>query len=830
MFALTSSKRFVLAAVFAAAMGMAASACAQDDDPPPEAGRISYISGNVSIQPVTSDEWGQAYPNLPVGPGDRIFTDSDGRAEVQVGQTYVRIGPNSDVTLVDASTFNINFGVAQGSIHLHSFGLWPRQLLDISTPNGNAEFGNSGDLRVDVLPSDGATVFTNLGQFVDITAAGNFRQDLDYGQSLALAGTNPVSPQWLQPAGPDDLDSWSQQRDQQLARVASFQYVSPDIPGAADLDANGDWQPATEYGAVWFPRNVSADWQPYRNGHWINRDPWGWVWVEDEPWGYAPFHYGRWVNYSGRWGWVPGPVNVRPIWSPALVVFAGGGDHFGGGVGLSVWFPLGPGEAYRPWYRCSPRYIDQVNITNIRESRRVHVQNTYVNIVNVTNVTYVNRERGVTAMRRDDFASGRSARNVAVRVDAREMQQMRPLARPDVAPTPRAIVSRPVTRPVPVSIRRPELINQQGRQIAARPGATAVIAPVRPAPPVRQLPGRTIVAAPAHPVQNGRGDRQFPGAQNGQDQRPNNGYPGGVPRANPVGPAQGNQRPFNPQEQHQNPPAGYTNDRQQGQQPVRPNGQPVAPPNYRQQDRPNQPPTNNERQQGPQPVMPGVQPTGRPNLPPPNSQQDRPNYQQDRRPNQPPNNNDRQQGPQPVMPGVQPTGRPMQPPSNSQQDRPNYQQDRRPNQPPNNNDRQQGPPPVMPGVQPTGRPMQPPPNSQQDRPNYQQDRRPNQTQPQYPSPPQNHQEFGPVQPTRRPDQVAPPANNPPQGRPMQPLPQQREAAPPPQRPSYQPQAKPTPPPPSREAAPPPQNRQQNDQKQNRDQKKDDKKDDKKKHD
>ena len=65
-----------------------------------------------------------------------------------------------------------------------------------------------------------------------------------------------------------------------------------------------------------------------------------------------------------------------------------------GGGGLSVWFPLGPGEAYRPWYRCSPRYIDQVNITNIRESPRVHVQRTYVNVVNVTNVTYVNQTRG----------------------------------------------------------------------------------------------------------------------------------------------------------------------------------------------------------------------------------------------------------------------------------------------------------------------------------------------------------------------------------------------------------------------------------------------------
>ena len=312
-------------------------------------------------------------------------------------------------------------------------------------------------------------MFTNLVQFADITAAGDFRQGLDYAQSLELAGSNPVYPQWLQPNGPDDLDSWSQQRDQQLARATSFQYVNPDTPGAADLDAYGDWQPATEYGAIWFPRNVAADWQPYHYGHWISRDPWGWVWVEDESWGYAPFHYGRWVSYNGRWGWIPGPVNVRPIWSPALVVFAGGVNFGGGGGGLSVWFPLGPGEAYRPWYRCSPRYIDQVNITNIREAPRVHVQRSYVNIVNVTNVTYINQTRGASAMRHDDFASGRSMRNVAVRVDPREMQQARPLAQPQVAPTGRAIISRPVARPVPASIQRPVLINQQGKQIAARP-------------------------------------------------------------------------------------------------------------------------------------------------------------------------------------------------------------------------------------------------------------------------------------------------------------------------------------------------------------------------
>ena len=592
MFALYSSQRFAIAAVCAAALVVASSAVAQDD-PPPEAGRISYISGNVSVQPVTSDDWGQAYPNLPVGPGDRIFTDSDGRAEIQVGQTYVRIGPNSDVTLVDDSAFNINFGIAQGSIHLHSFGLWPRQLLDISTPSGNAEFGNSGDLRVDVLPNDGATVFTNLGQFADITAAGDYRQELNYGQSLELAGSNPVYPQWLQPNGPDDLDSWSQQRDQQLARVTSFQYVSPDIPGAADLDANGDWQPATEYGAVWFPRDVPADWQPYHYGHWINRDPWGWVWVEDESWGYAPFHYGRWVSYNGRWGWVPGPVNVRPVWSPALVVFAGG-VHFGGGVGLSVWFPLGPGEAYRPWYRCSPRYLDQVNITNIRESPRVHVQTTYVNVVNVTNITYINQTRGATAMRQDDFASGRSVRNVAVRVDPREMQQARPLQQPDVAPPPRAIVTRPVAHPVPVSTQRPLLINQQGKQIAARPGAAPVAPPVRPAQQVKPLPGHTIVAAPARQVPNRVGENQLPVTQ------------------------------------------GNSYQQRSGQQTVQPTGRPTLPPPNVQPDRPLPPPQ--EREVVP-PQRPAYQPQERPAPPPPQSHQAAPPPQNKPQPNDQKQNN-----------------------------------------------------------------------------------------------------------------------------------------------------------------------------------------------
>jgi hypothetical protein len=647
-FALSFSRIRHWQAVFAVLSLLVASMAFAQDDPPTQAGRISWISGTVSIQPVGTQDWGQAYPNLTIGPGDRIFTDSDGRAEIQVGQTYVRIGPNTDVSLVDDTQFAINFGVAQGSIRVHTFGLWPRQLLDVSTPNGNAEFEQSGDLRADVYPTDGATVFTNLGQFADITGAGQFRQGLDYGQSLQVSGTNPVYSQWLQPADPDDLDAWSQQRDQEIARAASYQYVSPDVPGAADLDTYGSWEPQTEYGAVWYPNNVPVDWAPYHYGHWVNHAPWGWVWVEDEPWGYAPFHYGRWVWYHARWGWIPGPVAVRPVYSPALVVFAGG-VHVGG-AGVSAWFPLGPGEVYRPWYRCSPRYIDQVNITNIRESNRVHVQNTYVNVVNVTNVTYINQSRGVTAMRQEDFVAGRSGRNAAVRIDVREMEHVQPIAQPQLPPpTQQSFISRPAAHPVHVATQRPTVINQQGQFIAAKPGAAPIQPPVRPIAPARPLPGRTVVAAPVRVAPVPPAGRPVPPAQGRQEQTPNPTAPvytgGQQPRPTPVVPVQPGLRPITAvdgkQDPRQNQPnqAGQPSTVNPGAQvpranpvaPIQPGIRPI-PSNGNQQDRN----LNSPNQNGPsvQPPAPGrqeygpaqpdrhrdenpYQPQGRSNNPPP---------------------------------------------------------------------------------------------------------------------------------------------------------------------------------------------------------------------
>jgi len=487
------ARRLLLATAAAAFLMLTSTDLSAQDDPPAQAGRLSYVSGTVSIQPVGTDDWGQAAVNYPLGPGDRVFTDMDGRAEIQIGQTFVRIGPNTDVSLVDDTPYSLSIGVAQGSVRVHCLGLWPDQWLHVNSPSGSAGLSQPGELRLDVLPDQGAAIFTNLSNDALISGAGGFSQYIGNGQSLELVGSNPVYSQWLQPANWDDLDQWSHRRDRQMANAVSYRYVSPEVPGGYELDANGTWLPGTEYGAIWFPNNVPADWAPYHYGHWMNHAPWGWVWVEDEPWGYAPFHYGRWVSFAGRWGWIPGPPSAHPVWSPALVVFAGG-IHLGGG-GISAWFPLGPGEPYRPWYRASPRYIDDINRSNMGESRRVHVQDTYVNF-DFDHRDFANRNIGFSAMRHEDFAAGRPVRQATVVVDVRVINQVQVIQRPEAQPTRQSFVSQPPARPVPVSVTRPVLINEAGKQVSARPGSQPVAPPVKAAPQFRTLPGRTVVAPP----------------------------------------------------------------------------------------------------------------------------------------------------------------------------------------------------------------------------------------------------------------------------------------------------------------------------------------------
>jgi hypothetical protein len=483
------ARTLLLAGAFAGLLLAATPSRAQE--PPPGAGRLAFIQGSVSVQPNGVDGWGQGYSNLPVGPGDRIASGQPGRGLLQAGPVRAYFSEATDITLINSYP-GVEMGIADGAASIFSDG-FEQGGFSVQTPNGAVTISGKTGFRVDVFASQDTTIVTNYqnGGVLTLNGGGGFYANLNPGESIQLTGSNPVMAQPLEPAPLDDFAHWSGALESHRFNTVSARYVNVEMPGYDQLDAAGEWQGQSDYGPIWFPR-VEAGWAPYHYGHWVSIPFYGWSWVADEPWGAAPFHYGRWVQVQGRWGWIPGPREGHPIWSPAQVVFAGG-VQFGGG-GVAVWFPLGPGEAYHPWYPASPTYINQINITNIHESTVIHVQTTYVN---VTNVTYVNRTVGVTAIKQEDFAAGKSTRNAIVKVDPAQLQHVQAMTKPPVAPPAHPVIEHAVAKPANVQAARPVLINSKGQMAVAAPGARPVPPPVKPLPPApKAIPGHAATGKP----------------------------------------------------------------------------------------------------------------------------------------------------------------------------------------------------------------------------------------------------------------------------------------------------------------------------------------------
>src|SRR6185503_2084408 len=153
-------------------------------------------------------------------------------------------------------------------------------------------------------------------------------------------------------------------RDREVRYDLPGQYLSAGITGYEDMNAYGSWSKDSQYGDVWTPRSVPANWQPYRTGHWSNVKPWGWTWIDDQPWGYAPYHYGRWANRNNHWVWVPPQRDAPPVYAPALVAFIGGIElsvTLGNQTAPVGWFPLGPHETYVPSYTADRDYYNRIN-------------------------------------------------------------------------------------------------------------------------------------------------------------------------------------------------------------------------------------------------------------------------------------------------------------------------------------------------------------------------------------------------------------------------------------------------------------------------------------
>lgn len=514
-------------------------------EPPSRAARLGYLSGTVSFSPAGQPDWVRAAVNRPLTTGDRLWTGSNSRAEVQIGGAAIRMGPSTSMVVLNLDNRIAQVQLSQGSLKIRVRSLGPRQTFEVATPNLAFTLRRPGEYRIEVDPGDDSTaviVKTGDGEVYGQGAS----YTVDSRRAYRFYGSDLSDYETLTARRDDELDRWSRERDRRGDNSVSARYVSSEVVGYEDLDANGSWRVDATYGSVWTPTRVASGWSPYRDGHWSWIDPWGWTWVDDAPWGYAVSHYGRWAHIDNTWAWVPGPRHERAVYAPALVAFIGGTNFqvslsIGGASPANVgWFPLAPREVYQPSYAVSRTYFDSINRSNavIAPTTITNVYNTTIvnnttHLTQVTNVVYANQ--GVTG--------------AVIAVPTLAFVQSQPVARANVKLSREALASAPVVRvasvaPVQQSVHggAPEAVTKppvreyavvartapppaavpfaaQQTQLAARPGRPideAQRTQIKPSEPAVVAPRVNVVAAAPAPTATALPPATAPGGKSPQ--------------------------------------------------------------------------------------------------------------------------------------------------------------------------------------------------------------------------------------------------------------------------------------------------------------------------
>ncbi len=331
-------------AVFALVLSAAGAPALADS--PERVGRISTVEGQVLVR-AGDGEPQDALLNWPVSSDNRITTRRNALAEFRVGGAAVRLDGDSEleVTQLDEERFTLHLGYGSVSVRVRH----PDALrgLEVTTAQARVVLTQPGWVRIDAERLPGTSVVSVLEGAADI--------DGGTASVMLRAGKRAELTDQELRTGPLQRIAFDRWPETAVAASPALRYVTEDVTGYEELDRHGAWQEDAEYGPLWLPRAVPVGWAPYSDGLWRWIAPWGWTWIDNAPWGYAPSHYGRWVQVGQRWGWAPGRERVRSAWAPALVGWASG-DHGprpglqyrpGQGPGMG-WFPLSPRERYLP--------------------------------------------------------------------------------------------------------------------------------------------------------------------------------------------------------------------------------------------------------------------------------------------------------------------------------------------------------------------------------------------------------------------------------------------------------------------------------------------------
>ncbi|HLJ87367.1 MAG TPA: FecR family protein [Candidatus Angelobacter sp.] len=270
--------------------------------------RLSYADGDVQIQSGHDSRFENATLNVPITEGDRVRVGLQGWAEIQLedGST-IRLAPRSEmsftqlsrlgsggtVTAVDLSQGEAEFYVKNSAENQFELSIAGRTVQLQRSVRFRAGAANSDPLQIAVWKGEVGIRNADTGETVAVKKNETFYQDIsDPGRYDLEKGVEE-----------DDLDAWSQEREDYLNTYARNSMQSPYQSGLSDMNYYGQYQDVPGYGTMWQPNGVDVSWNPYMNGYWSFVPGPGYTWISSYPWGWMPYRCGFWIFIPGR-GWL----------------------------------------------------------------------------------------------------------------------------------------------------------------------------------------------------------------------------------------------------------------------------------------------------------------------------------------------------------------------------------------------------------------------------------------------------------------------------------------------------------------------------------------------
>lgn len=186
-----------------------------------KAGGINAITGGATVNSRGDSGWEQLMITDDLNSGDRVRTEYDGRVEILLNPgSYLRLGGNSEVELLDNSLANLEVRLLRGTAIVEATGADGVELnIGISTPHTRLAIVRQGLYRLNVVPEDATELIVRKGRVI----LSDSHTKVKGGNKVVFSATN-VSVAKLtkqEKKFQDNVEIWSKERGKTLAKANS---------------------------------------------------------------------------------------------------------------------------------------------------------------------------------------------------------------------------------------------------------------------------------------------------------------------------------------------------------------------------------------------------------------------------------------------------------------------------------------------------------------------------------------------------------------------------------------------------------------------------------